>query len=512
MAESESQDFRQGQERQESKRILKRNTEKHGRILVVDDDEWNCELLSQGLALEGHTCSVAMSGQDALDLIAQKPFELVLLDIAMPRMSGLEVLQILRRSYTLTELPVIIVTAREGSENLAEALGLGANDYVTKPVDMVVLMARVQTLLIASRLERRLSEEKRFTERVINSAHEMIISVNMNRRITLFNKAAEMVFGYTQEEILGQHVDLLYADTDVGMEVHQQSVKRNGYVGEIVNRRKNGEIFYSSLSVSILHDDEGRPIGVMGISTDITERKRLEQEKANLSRLKDEFLHIASHDLKNPVAAIYGLARVIQNFVPPGKSMTEECHDFVSQIVANAGVMERIIAAFLDFHALEDGKLVLTKESMDLNKVVEEVLEANTEYAGGKEIEMEFLPDDGLPKVSADPVRIQQAIQNLVGNAIKFCPQNAAITVRTQRRHDGLYLEVKDTGPGLTDEDLKQVFGKYTRLSNKPTGGETSSGLGLAICKQLIELHGGQIGAERGSEGGALFWFVLPMQ
>ncbi|HNT36575.1 MAG TPA: response regulator, partial [bacterium] len=295
-----------------------------GHVLVVDDDEWNCELLSQGLSLEGLTCAVACNGQRALEMVQQHSFDLVLLDIAMPRMSGLQVLEILRKSYTLTELPVIMVTAQEGSEFVAEALRLGANDYVTKPLDMVVLLARTQSLLTLGRLERRLREEKYLVDSVINSAHEMIISVDMNRRITVFNRAAERNFGYSREEVLHQHIDMLYADPNKGMEVHRQSVRENGFAGEVLNRRRNGEEFVSGLSVSVLFDQQGNPTGLMGISTDITERKKLELERENLGRLKDEFLRIASHDLKNPVAAIYGLSRVLQGFVPPGTEMTQE--------------------------------------------------------------------------------------------------------------------------------------------------------------------------------------------
>lgn len=484
--------------------------ERPGHILIVDDDEWNCELLSQGLALEGLTSAVARDGQKALEMVGQLFFDLVLLDISMPKMSGLQVLETLRKSYTLTELPVIMVTAQEGSESIAKAMQQGANDYVTKPLDMVVLLARIKSLLTMGQLERRLREEKSLVDSVIQSAHEMIISVDMTRRITVFNKAAERTFGYSKDEVVGRHVDMLYADPQNGMEVHQKSVRENGFSGEVLNRRKNGEVFLSGLSVSVLFDQQGKPRGVMGISTDITEQKKLETERENLAKLKDEFLRIASHDLKNPVAAIYGLSRVLQGFVTPGTQMTQEYFDLVRQIETNANFMRRIIGDFLDFHAMEDGKLALDLSPTNLNQIASEVVEANLDYAEAKGVRLEFISGGDIAPVSADPARIHQVIQNLVGNAIKFCPEGSLVWVKTSESDEHVFVEIQDTGPGLTEEDMQHVFRKYTRLSNKPTGGESSSGLGLAICKQLVDMHKGSIGVRNNPEGGATFWLSLP--
>ena len=112
--------------------------------------------------------------------------------------------------------------------------------------------------------------------------------------------------------------------------------------------------------------------------------------------------------------------------------------------------------------------------------------------------------------MNADKSRLNQVLENFISNAIKFSPQGEQVTVCTRKTESGVLVEVRDSGPGITDEDMKKLFVKYAKLSNMPTGGEKSSGLGLAICKKVVELQGGKTGARNNPEGGATFWFELP--
>jgi PAS domain S-box-containing protein len=483
-----------------------------GYILVVDDNEDNRDILSRRLKREGHRVALAENGQQALDIVAKEHFDLVLLDIMMPGMSGLEVLKRLRETYSPTQLPIIMATAKDQSKDIVEALKLGANDYVTKPLDFPVVLARVQTHLTLYRLEEALKSEKEFKESLIESAYEMIISVDLERRISQFNKASEEKFGYGRNEVLGKHVDMLYADPEEYVRIHDQSVRKNGFVGEVRNKTKNGEIFCSSLSASVLRDKLNQPIGVMTISLDITEKKKIEVERERLQKLKDEFLSIASHDIKHPLSTIMGYASLVQKMFPVGTTVTEEGHEFLAKIYTHSRAMQRIVEDFLDFQALEDGHVKLTLAALNLNETVGKAIEAQAHYAKAKEISLRFEPEADLPVIRADGSRIEQVIINLVNNAIKFSPKGSAVTVRTQSDQKSITSEVIDSGPGIAKEDMPKLFIKYARLSNVPTAGEKSSGVGLAICKNLIDLHGGQIGVRNNKDRGATFWFRLPIR
>ncbi|HVO43671.1 MAG TPA: response regulator [Aggregatilineales bacterium] len=352
-----------------------------GYLLVADDNEMNRDMLSRRLAREGYRVAVAEDGEQTLALLENDQFDLVLLDVEMPGLSGFEVLQVIRRTYSLAELPVIMATAHDTRDDVVTGFKLGANDYVTKPIDFPVLLVRVQTQL----------------------------------------------------------------------------------------------------------------------------------QLKNLTRLKDQFLQIASHDLKNPLANVLTSAHLILQLYPTGATVTDELNNTVKLIVRQGKSMQRIISDFLDFRAIQDGQMRLDLQLICLNPMAYYVLEDNADYARSKGIEIQLALDDELPECMADEARLVQVMQNLVGNAIKFCREGAAIRLHTFAEADRVVLEVCDSGPGLTEADLTKVFTKYARLSNAPTGGEKSSGLGLAICKQIVEAQGGTIGVRNNPDQGATFWFSLPI-
>ena len=361
---------------------MTRSSTAPGHLLIVDDNEMNRDVLARRLGRHGYEVTLAASGREALALIAEQRFDLALFDVMMPEVSGLEALARVREVHSLADLPVIMVTARNQSEDVVEALRLGANDYVTKPVDFPVLLARVATHL---RLRR-------------------------------------------------------------------------------------------------------------------------------LSELKDEFLRMASHDLKSPLTEVLGVASLVELMVPPGKPMPPEMHAAVGAMTQSARRMQHIIEDFLDFQALEDGQLRLTPTAVDLATLTGDLVASMQGAAAAKALTLSYEPPAGLPAVEGDARRLAQVVQNFVDNAIKFTPPGGRIEVALTHDADALTLRVSDSGPGLAKADFKRVFRKYARLTGQPTAGEKSSGLGLAICKQLIERHpGGRIGVHNGEQGGAVFWFTLPL-
>lgn len=351
-----------------------------GHLLVVDDNEMNREMLSRRLVRSGYKVSVGTNGHEALELISKENYDLILLDIMMPGMTGLEVLEIIRKRFSAAELPVIMATAKTQSEDIIEALKLGANDYITKPIDFEVLLARIKT-----------------------------------------------------------HTNL-----------------------------------------------------------------------KQLFKLKDEFLGIASHDLKNPLFVITCQTYLINTKAPIGSAVTQEIHDMVNSIAHHARTMQNIIGDFLDFQAVEDGHIRLNSTRSSLSESCERVIQNLQPYAIEKQITLTQITTDSPVTLQFDKNRIEQVLQNLVGNALKFNFPGSEILVVTTDLEDSVKVEVQDTGPGLSEEDLEKVFIKYEALSAKPTGNEKSSGLGLAICKKLINLHDGNIGVYNRPEGGASFWFSLP--
>lgn len=352
------------------------------RLLIVDDNENNRDMLSRRLQRQGYETEVAADGQEALEKIESGQHDIVLLDVMMPGMSGLEVLKRIRESHSIEELPIIMATAKGESADIIEALDLKANDYVVKPIDFPVLLARLRT---------------------------------------------------------------------------QLSLKR-------------------------------------------------------MSEMKNDFLRIASHDLKGPIHAILSASSLLEAEVPAGAVMSAEMFEFVGLIRNRTRQMWGIIEDFLDFQAFDDGQIQLHLAPTDLNDLVSRVVSRNASYAASKDMGLQMDLEDGLPAAEIDSGRVEQIIENFVSNAIKFSYQGSATLVRTRSVDGGrMRVEVIDGGPGLKAEDMGKLFLKYARLSNRPTGGEVSTGLGLAICRRLVELHNGGIGAGNNEGGGAIFWFEVPV-
>lgn len=228
-----------------------------------------------------------------------------------------------------------------------------------------------------------------------------------------------------------------------------------------------------------------------------------------LAKQKEEFLRVASHDLKNPLQAIQGASELLALFTEREHS-SPEMREFIGMIQNRAEVMQRIIEDFVDCQALEDGQMRIECVPTDMAEVAREVVAGQMGTAKSKGIAPSLLVAAPLRAVSVDRSRIAQVVENFVGNAIKFGPPDTAIIVRLSMVRDRFRCEVIDQGPGLTDQDLPKLFTRYARLSAQPTGGEISTGLGLAICRQLIEAHGGQIGAGNNEGKGATFWFEVP--
>ena len=377
------------------------------RILVVDDEPSNRELLEAILSELGHDTDMAADGSEALAKL-DASHDLVLLDVMMAGMDGYEVTRCIRSESSVPDVPICMVTALSSREERLRAVEAGANDFITKPIDKTELRVRSASLL----------------------------------------KAKEA----------------------------QDTIKRFQVELEVQNR---------------LLEENCEQLRKLGL-------------------LKDEFLGIASHDLKNPLMCILGFASIINSLAPPGTMMTEEMHGSAIKITRHCRVMQKIIEDFLEFQAFEDGQIKLTLEPVDLNELARETLERNEGYAAEKAITTHFDLESGALRVNADKSRLNQVLENFIGNAIKFSPQGERVTVRTRKTEGSVLLEIVDSGPGFTEEDMKRLFVKYAIVGNKPTGGEKSSGLGLAICKKIIELQCGKTGARNNPDGGATFWFELP--
>lgn len=241
----------------------------------------------------------------------------------------------------------------------------------------------------------------------------------------------------------------------------------------------------------------------------LLEKGRLFQEVADLHEVKSRHLGLVVHDLRSPIAVVQGYASLLlgETLGP----LPEAQRDVIARIHKRCLSMSVLIDDVLDITAIELGKLELARRGVDLGEYLRERLASDQLAARRKSIEVALEVEDDLPEVSMDPERIAQVLDNLVDNAIKYSKPETRIAVSASRAGSTARITVADRGQGIPAGELGRVFVEFGRTSTRPTGGESSTGLGLAIAKRIVEAHGGEIGVVSELGQGSSFHFTLPL-
>ena len=259
-------------------------------LLVVDDNEHNRDLLCRRLARTGYVTTAAAGGVQALECVRQERIDLILLDVMMPDMNGLEVLKILRETYSAIALPIIMVTGKHESEDIVEALNLGANDYVTKPIDFPVALARIRTQLGHKRAEEGLREVHQQTTQLLTAIPSILIGMDTDTRVTWWGEATQRAFGMTSAEVIGQPLQACKLPWDEPTIV--ESLATCQKQGEVVHlndvrfERRDGKEGFLEITVNPMQGASGDPRGFLLLGADITERKHLLSQLAQAQKLE----------------------------------------------------------------------------------------------------------------------------------------------------------------------------------------------------------------------------------
>ncbi len=360
-------------------------------------------------------------------------------------------------------------------------------------------------------------------EAVLEGTPDAIFVKDLDGRYLMVNSSCARFIGKPKEQIIGSRDEELYPpETACRFVEADRRIFETGrtqvFEGEATAR--DGAMQSFRVTKGVVRDSAGHVVGLFGISHDMTERRRAEEERLRRareqaaraeaeesSRMKDLFLATLSHELRTPLTAIYGWASMIDDMALEEATVRKG----IKIIRRNAEQQRHIIEDIFDASGIITGKLRVETCPVDLAQVACAAVDAVRPLVASKGVRLSCDFGSLSAVVMGDPYRLQQVVWNLLSNAVKFTPSGGEVTVEVERLPDRLRLTVSDTGPGISPDFLPHIFERFRQADNSSARTHGGLGLGLALVKHLVELHGGSVGAQSGGNGsGAAFTVDLP--
>ena len=497
-------------------------------ILLVDDNPTNLQILYKTLQGSGYRLLVAKSGEAALEIAARVQLSLVLLDIMMPGIDGFEVCRMLKQDKRTRDVAVIFLSALDDSVAKVRGFAVGGVDYIAKPFQADEVVARVRTHVKIHRLEtqlaRRNNELEEENQQILNAVDEGIVGLDRDGRITLINPAASTIAGWSAGDVIGERVHSLgLFEADRSRPPHeQQTPAYQAYrLGQTVRRdqdwvyRQDGRAVPVSLTCS--PRKEG---GAVLVFRDISEwidseealrhtREELESQRQHLAHMERlstsvEMAAGIAHEVNQPLTAVVNYSRVGKRMVEretiDGAALADVLEKIDRQAVRAADVIQRLRSYVKKPDA--------GRERVDMEQLMHDVIALAEVDSRMADVAIHFECAHKLPPVQVDVVQIQQVALNLIRNAIEAVAKTESrafgVVVHTDMDEGWVCFRVSHRGPGLSPEVEKNLFHPF--FSTKEGG----MGVGLSICQNIVQAHGGEIGYYRNETGGATFYCRLP--
>ncbi|MCD4703216.1 MAG: response regulator [Methanosarcinaceae archaeon] len=471
------------------------------KILIIDDEPYNVSLMEAYLSLDYDTTGV-LSGEDALEMIKTDDFDLVILDIMMPGLSGYEVCKILKNDVKTKFIPVIMATALFEKGDQIRSIEAGADDFLSKPVDQIELKTRVRSLIKVKRLSDNLISERDQAQRYLDIAGVIMVVIDPDQKVSLINRRGCEVLGRSEEEVVGKNwfeVSLPISEQQQTKDVFDNLMSGNGSEYEYNENQiviKNGDLRVISWQNRIINDDHGNITGVLSSGEDVTEERCAKKELEHSNELKDLFIDILRHDMLNTAGVVKGFTEVLLKRVTDDPQL-EMLRTIKRNNIKMIGLIQNA-ARFAKLESIDHLQL----QSINLCPILNEVVDSFSKELDKKQMNIEMIGGDSC-QAMVDPV-IEEVFFNFISNAIKYGPEKSTIRIEGVDSDDKWVISVCDQGEGISGADKSLIFERFIRVNKTNIKG---TGLGLAIVKRIMDLHEGEFGVKDNPEGkGSVFW------
>lgn len=405
----------------------------------------------------------------------------------------------------------------------------------------------------------RISETRTYLKNVLDNSADIIMTTDTEGRIVEFNAGASKILGYKKEDVIGMPAQDLWVSPEKRPELLRKLEKEGSLSNhETQLRTRDGRVIDISLTLSHIKNGDGRVHGTVGISKDITEKKRLElavkernlalqemnekleqrvrertrelesanRELEKTNKLKSQFIATMSHELRTPLNSILGFSDLLLMEEVLGEPLTEKQKDYVNNIYNSGSHLLQLINNILDIAKIEAGRMDLHYEIFAVQQLISDVESVIRPLTEKRQQNLSITAAKDIPPLRADKVKFKQVIYNLLSNAVKFTPESGNITVEaavinTDSLHAAstapfygskcLRLSVSDTGIGIKEEDMGRIFSEFEQVDSSLSRRYEGTGLGLTLTKRLVELHGGEIYVESEIGRGSKFTVIIPL-
>lgn len=342
-------------------------------------------------------------------------------------------------------------------------------------------------------------ESNRQKFEVLQNARDLICSLNGSGAFIACNEASEQLLGYKPEELFGMRLANIVDESSMQLTNEMLKQVQSGSEVkpfELKMKTKNGRQLELLWSVKSSNESKN----VFCVAHDVTERRQLE-------RMKQDFMLMVSHDLRSPLMSVHGVLTLLYE---GAIKMDEKGRSTVKSTLANVDRLTRLITDLLDVQKMEEGQIELLMGECSPAEIVDDAVRAVSSVAESKDVAIQSSVEEGI-SFQADKDRIVQVLVNLLSNAIKFSPPDSLIRINVLKTQEYLRFEVVDEGAGVPENKKETIFTRFGQASSQHGKAGQGFGLGLTICRELVEKHAGQIGVEDVSAGGSLFWFTIPL-
>ena len=486
------------------------------RVLVADDNSDMRQYITRLLG-EYFRVEAVSDGEEALSAARRHIPDLLLIDVMMPRLDGFGVLRAVRADSTLRGVPVIMLSARAGEESRVEGLDAGADDYLVKPFSARELLARVTAHLQMAQLRREAEAMLRRQASLLDQTHDSIFVWDFPGRIIYWNRAAEQLYGFSQEEAIGKvsHDLLATVFPQENRASFELVLEQQGeFKGELIHTKKSGESITVDSRIRLLTEANAaggwclRPAGTFPTGR-WPKRNNAPTTGGTIGGRSPQGRvpgNVGSR-ASQPAAPIGNALRIVRLSTDP-----QAKDRALSLMERQLGQLVRLVEDLMDVNRINRGKLDLRKERVSLTTVVSSAVETSSPLIERMSHELTVsLPREPII-VDADLTRLAQVFMNLLNNAAKYTERGGKIRLTASRQGGEVVVSLRDTGIGIPPERLQSIFGMFSQVEHSLGKAQGGLGIGLTLVKRLVEMHGGAVEARSQGRGtGSEFIVRLPL-